>query len=58
MPLSAHVLLSLAKRYEVAQFFEVDKFQGLYYVNSVALFLKVPYFCFLGCLKEVAKPFF
>ena len=29
-----------------------------YTMNSVALFLKVPYFCFLGCLKEVAKPYF
>ena len=41
------------------KFFELGKFQGLYYVNSVALFLKVPFFCFLGFLlnKEVADPF-
>ena len=27
-------------------------------LQSVALFLKEPFFCFLGCLKEVAKPYF
>ena len=57
MPLSAHVLLSLAKRYEVAQFFEVDKFQGLYY-EQCSPFFESALFLFSRLLKRGGQTLF
>ena len=57
MPLSAHVLLSLAKRYEVAQLFEVDKFQGLYY-EQCSPFFESALFLFSRLLKRGGQTLF